>query len=803
MKRLAVVVAILAVSGSVLTGSAALAIGRPPGSGPPGPTAPPQTGSFVDALAAAVPASVVAADVPTAKPQPAGLTAPVSREKGHPLPQPSPDVFAAYGTGTPLYADALQYAGRRLADVEVAFSGASFASREMKDGLVNEMQRVVAPPLDPGSGFGRGSGFEVGLGIENSERNQLILADLAEMAAPPSADRVTKQIGPITVDPLIKATLLRGQAQSRVASNACTIGSDLSYGSGYVADLNLLDAGADFAKAIVKTSADDPKRSVSQSTSRTRLIMRNGTKDADLRFGLLSETRQTIAPVTFFAGTERQFTIEVLGEWVLRGIADGTHGSLFYGPADKSPETPVLRILDAHGKVMTQLTLQQFLGDKGLEVKIPGVAELVIGEAPRAVDGDAGSQPAETGTMVLGAADVVRLRLLDQGDSHLADIRLGHMEVGLAVPADGIRCPGIGMTLRAVPPKVKAGDMFDWQLKVSNPNNCELAHVRVADVITVTDGVKYDIDSTEPKADSVAPAQVIFEDIGSLPPGAAKDLKIRVKVSDRSRNGHFTDHALATGVCGPAAAKGGAAAQGDAAEEPVATAEEGAAPLQGDVTLDAPEVGTGLPVPIGMVKRADPTTVKLGDAFKWIITVSNPNDCLLWKVKVVDTITATPGVKYDIVSTKPAADALDAATVTFADIGSIAPGESKDLEIQMKVSGQSSTGTFTDTAVATGFCGPAVARGDVGAAGEVESLSVPSEGHVTLQSPAITPAAEAAGAGGRQVTEILGAEAVRDGAGPGGALPRTGGMLDGLWAVALVGTGTALRRLTRRSRRAA
>src|SRR5438874_1347097 len=157
-------------------------------------------------------------------------------------------------------------------------------------------------PLPAHSGFGRGSGFELGVGIGNSEKNQVILADLAEMAAPPSAARVTKQIGPVTLDPILKATLLRGQAQSRVAENACTIGSDLSYGLGYAADLNLLDAGNDFVKALVKTSAEGPERSVSQSTSRTRLIMRDGAKGPDLRFGLLSETRQTIAPVTFFAG---------------------------------------------------------------------------------------------------------------------------------------------------------------------------------------------------------------------------------------------------------------------------------------------------------------------------------------------------------------------------------------------------------------------------------------------------------------------------------------------------------------------
>ena len=527
--------------------------------------------------------------------------------------------------------------------------------------------------------------------------------------------------------------------------------------------------------------------------------MRDGTKGADLRFGLLSETRQTIAPVTFFAGSEHQFTVEVLGEWVLRGVADGAKSSLFYGPADKSPETPVLRIIDAHDKVMTQLTLQQFLGDKGLQVNIPGIAEISIGEDPRAVDGDAASNPIQTGTLVLGAADVVRVRLLNQGDNHLADIRLGHMEVGMAVPADGIRCPGIGMVLKAEPPTVKPGESFDWHLKVSNPNDCQLAHVKVVNVINATDGVKYDVDSTEPKADSAEAANVVFADIGSLEPGTDKDLRIRIKVSDRSGNGHFTDHALATGVCGHAAAKGDADA-----EEGARSAAADAVPFEGQVTLDAPDVGVKIPLPIGMIKRADHASVKLGEAFKWIITVSNPNSCVLSKLKVVDTITTTPGVKYDIVSTMPTADSIEAGAgkITFADIGGITPGQSKDVEIGMKVSDQSSSGKFTDTAVATGICGPATARGEAGAAGEVESLAVPSEGHVILESPAVNNEASAAGLPGGPGSDVLAGEKLRDGAGLPAILPRTGGVLDMLWPVALLGTGTALRRLKRRSRQA-
>src|SRR5205814_6520903 len=119
----------------------------------------------------------------------------------------------------------------------------------------------------------------------------------------------------------------------------------------------------------------------------------------------------------------------------------------------------------------------------GLEINIPGVAEIVIGEDPRAVDGDAASSPTQTGTLVLGAADVVRVRLLNQGESHLADVRLGHMEVGLAVPADGIQCPGIGMRLGAEPAKVKPGDTLDWRIKVPTLDDSKLETIKAVDVI--------------------------------------------------------------------------------------------------------------------------------------------------------------------------------------------------------------------------------------------------------------------------------------------------------------------------------
>jgi uncharacterized repeat protein (TIGR01451 family) len=501
--------------------------------------------------------------------------------------------FAGFSTGTLVHADALQAGGMRLADVEVAFSGASYASKELANGLVNEMQRVVAPVLGANSGFGRGSGFELGLGIPASGPNQLVLADLAEAASPPTTGLVTKEIGPITVPDILKATLLRGQARSRSASSGCTIGSDLAHGLGYVLDLDILNLGDNFAKSLVSTSAGNPERVLGQSNSRTRLFPK-GADGGKMRFGMMSETRQTILPVTFFSGTDNQFTVEVLGEWVLRAMADGTKGSMFYGPADQSPETPILRIINKDGKVTNIVTFQDLLGDDGFTLKVGNLAEIAIGEDPRAIGGDADSKATETGTRVLGGVDVVRVKLLynDDNSNHVADVRIGHMEAGVAVPEGGVACDGIGMSKSADRPTVKPGDTFEWTVGVSNPNDCLLRDVKVVDTITTTSGVKYEVVSSDPKADSNENGIMTWNDIGDLGPGQSKNLKIKVKVADDSKAGRFTDTAVASGTCGGEDVNGKVTAEGQVA-------------FENKVALDAPEVTPPL-LPISV----PPTEVK-------------------------------------------------------------------------------------------------------------------------------------------------------------------------------------------------
>lgn len=492
----------------------------------------------------------------------------------------TPDVFkglpagghAAYGTASVIHTNLLQVGGQRLENTDVAHSGATFSSVQLPQPITNEMARVVAPALAAGNAYGRGSGLEVGLAIGQSDPNQIIPGSVAEAKAPPSTQLVTKEVGPVAVPPVVAASLLRGQAQSK-ANAACTTGTDLSYGLGYAADLGLLSANNN---PTVSSTAADPTRAASQSRSRTFLVAQEGAPSPIRKFGLASETRQTIAPVTLFKGTPQEFTLEFAGEWVLRATADGTKGSVFYGPGNVTPQTKILSIFGPAVSSPLEVTTQALLGASGLNLTVPGVAEIVIGEKPRALSGAAGSEPTQTGTAASGAVDVVRIRLLAGSPVQVADIRIGHMEVATAVPAGGIEC-GIGLVKNSDKSVVGPGDDFTWTIKVTNPNDCVLTQLKVVDTITATTGILWTVTGASPTANQMGTNGVTWNDVGPLNPGQSKDLKITVKLANNTGGGKFLDVAEATGVCGPAAGTAGA----DAAV---------GVPLAARVELNLPEV---------------------------------------------------------------------------------------------------------------------------------------------------------------------------------------------------------------------
>ena len=478
---------------------------------------------------------------------------------------------AAYGTASVVHEHALQVGENRVENADVAFSGAAFSSGPVAE-IKNEMARIINPALAAGNAYARGSGLEVGLGIGQSEPNQIVPGSIAEAKAPPSTELVSKQVPNVSVPGVVTADLLRGQAQAK-ANSACTTGTDLSYGLGYAANVGLVNSA-------VRSAATTPDRAVSQSRSHTFLVPQEGAPSPIRKFGLASETRQTIAPVTLFAGTGNEITLEFAGEWVLRTVADGKTGKVFYGPGDVTPDTPLLRILRP-GEENRILSTQDLFGAAGLTIDVSPLLKVSIGAPPRMIGGADNSKPVETGTFAAAAVDVVRVTLLDvQGGLTVADVRVGHMENATAVPAGGIEC-GIQMSKNTDKPKVGRGESFTWTINVTNPNDCVLTQLKVVDTITADPGIVWTVDSASPTASQKSSDNVTWNDIGPLNPGQSKDVKITLTVGSNSAGGLFHNLAKATGVCGPA--------QGTAGAEAAV-----GVPLESSVTLDLPEVAAAL-----------------------------------------------------------------------------------------------------------------------------------------------------------------------------------------------------------------
>ena len=76
-------------------------------------------------------------------------------------------------------------------------------------------------------------------------------------------------------------------------------------------------------------------------------------------------------------------------------------------------------------------------------------------------------------------------------------------------------------------------------------------------------------------------------------------------------------------------------------------------------------------------------TVAKGSTFTYTISVSNRGKCTLTNVKVVDTIDGPEGSK--VIDTDPEADSVDGLTVTWNDIGPLAPNQVKVLVVTVEV----------------------------------------------------------------------------------------------------------------------
>ncbi|MDQ6727370.1 MAG: hypothetical protein M3066_14565 [Actinomycetota bacterium] len=411
--------------------------------------------------------------------------------------------ISAYGSGAAVITKALQVGNTSIANAEAAFSGGAVASGGLNSPVTNEFGINVAPPSPGKNALGRGTGLELGLVNANPQPttlNQALLSGLTTASAPPPTGPLTNDIT-LPVNPLVYASLLRGQAAATYDPTYCPIGRPLTYGLGYASNLQLLNTGSgsaangSFAAPAVGTtiSAFGTPRGASQSRTVTYLVA-NG----DGTFGVASETRQTVAPISLLANQTlgTAVTLEIAGEFGLRTVATGKPGGSSVSFVGNPVLTLTSTVLGIPTTLLGPITLESLLGQNGVGLTIPGIATVGLGTPPRALNGALNTKPAlaADGTSASGAVDTVRLALLNTPGLGVLDLALGHMEGAVSVPAGGIRCD-IPVTKVATPNPVTVGSDFAFQISIPSNSaqyaalfNCDLTNITAIDVVDRVSG---------------------------------------------------------------------------------------------------------------------------------------------------------------------------------------------------------------------------------------------------------------------------------------------------------------------------
>jgi hypothetical protein len=411
--------------------------------------------------------------------------------------------FSAYGSGAAVITNALTLGTTTVANTEAAFSGGVVNSQGLNAPIANELGINVAPVTAGKNALGRGTGLELGVVTATPQPttlNQVLLSALAVATAPPPSGLVTRET-PIDVNPVAYASTLRGQAQAIYDPAFCPVGRPLTFGLGAAENLQLVNAGGPtdpvtgFPAPLLGTSTPTgTPRATSQSRTVTYMAA-NG----DGTFGVVSETRQTVAPITLLGTTPGTgLLIEIAGEFGVRATATGKPG----GASVASIGTPVLTVSTLVAgvpvPVVGPVTLQQVVGAAGLTLDVPGVITVSAGAPPRALGGALSTSPAldtAGGTSASGALDVVRLGVL-AGLPGLTgiDLRVGHMEAAVTVPAGGLTCDIPVSKVASVDP-VQVGQDFTYTISIpSDPAlftalfNCDLINISAVDRVETQSG---------------------------------------------------------------------------------------------------------------------------------------------------------------------------------------------------------------------------------------------------------------------------------------------------------------------------
>jgi len=175
------------------------------------------------------------------------------------------------------------------------------------------------------------------------------------------------------------------------------------------------------------------------------------------------------------------------------------------------------------------------------------VAEIVVGEDPRMIGESTLTGPSVSPTGVAAAVDVVRVRLLN---GQVADVRVGHMEAAVTVPAGGVECPGLTVDHKVDKPTVTPGDEFTYTITVTNPHDCVLTNLKIVETPKAkAAGVKFELVSVNPSGANIAGDVATVPNIGPLGPGESTTVTVKARVPADSAPGPLEALAEATGIC--------------------------------------------------------------------------------------------------------------------------------------------------------------------------------------------------------------------------------------------------------------
>lgn len=513
--------------------------------------------------------------------------------------------FTAYGSGDAIALGALALGPNQLAGLRVAASGGSVNSNAAGlTPLVNEFGQNIAPARADKNAYGRGTAVEAGVLTATpqiNDLNQIILSGLAEAFAPPPSDLITKTID-LNIPNVAFASTARGEAQATFDPAICAVGRPLTFGRGFVEDLELLGApSADpndlgFTNPLVGTATPvGTPRATTQSRTVTYMI-----SNGDGTFGVVSETRQTVAPINIGAlGGVAGLTIEVAGEFGLRTVATGKPGGASVTHLGNPLITISGSLLGAIPINLPPVRLNDIIGANGIDLSIPGVLVAKVGVPPRQIGNlAAGSQPvvAADGTSAAGAVDLVKLQVLGTA----LDLGLAHMEGAVTVPAGGVKCT-VPITKVASVDPVTVGNDFQYIITVPDLAkfnalfNCDLIGISAVDRVTTESGNPRIQLLSASNGGVISGNTVTWSNLGNYVLGAPPYvLTITARIPTSSGAGVLRDtvEVLASlGNCRGTGAAGADIIQGNATIPGIARLDGSA--ITGNVTLVGPNVSRG------------------------------------------------------------------------------------------------------------------------------------------------------------------------------------------------------------------